>query len=104
MSRDVHATLTYLLWSDLYLTEKPFKLFINIPETAQDQRDHNLDFEDKKIRETGATDKEDWIDMNDPTKPLEPASQIHNGKPDQWLCLFGFGRNAAEQIKALGQS
>ena len=43
-SRDLEVSLSFLQWQDLYETEKPFQIFINIPEDAQDQRDTNLVF------------------------------------------------------------
>lgn len=43
-SRDVQASLSFLDWQDLYEVEKPFQIFINIPEDAEDQRDTNLVF------------------------------------------------------------
>ncbi|KAL9609701.1 MAG: hypothetical protein Q9167_005551 [Letrouitia subvulpina] len=43
-SRDVQASLSFLHWQDLYNLEKPFQIFINIPEDAEDQRDTNLVF------------------------------------------------------------
>lgn len=35
----------FLQWQKLYEIEKPFQIFINTPEDAQDQRDTNLVFE-----------------------------------------------------------
>lgn len=43
-SRDAEAALSFLHWQDLYESEKPFQIFINIPEDAEDQRDTNLVF------------------------------------------------------------
>ena len=45
-SLQVHVS--FLQWQDLYEIEKPFQIFINIPENAVDQRDTNLVF--KPIR------------------------------------------------------
>lgn len=42
----VPATLRYLQWQELYETEKPFQIFLNIPPDAKDQRESNLVFED----------------------------------------------------------
>lgn len=39
-------TLKFLDWQELYNTEKPFQIFINIPEDAEDKRNSNLVFED----------------------------------------------------------
>ena len=43
-SGDLRVSLSFLHWQDLYETEKPFQIFINIPEDAEDQRDTNLVF------------------------------------------------------------
>lgn len=37
--------LNFLQWQSLYEEEKPFQIFINIPEDAEDQRHTNLVFE-----------------------------------------------------------
>lgn len=44
-SRDFQVKLSFLQWQKLYEWEKPFQIFINIPEDAEDQRDTNLVFE-----------------------------------------------------------
>ena len=41
-----HVTLSYLEWKDLFKTEKPFQLFLNIPWDAIDTRQTNMDFEE----------------------------------------------------------
>jgi hypothetical protein len=41
----VEANLLYLKWQDLYKTEKPFEIFVNIPEGSADRRPTNLVFE-----------------------------------------------------------
>lgn len=38
-------TLKFLKWQPLYVDEKPFQIFINIPPSALDQRTTNLVFE-----------------------------------------------------------
>jgi hypothetical protein len=38
-------TLKFLQWQPLYVHEKPFQIFINIPPSALDQRTTNLVFE-----------------------------------------------------------
>lgn len=43
---DVQASFGFLKWSDLYLKEKPFQVYIDIPKDAPDQRRHNLNFEE----------------------------------------------------------
>jgi hypothetical protein len=42
--------LKFLKWLPLYETEKPFQIFINIPEDATDRRTTNLAFENVKVR------------------------------------------------------
>ena len=41
---DLQVHLSFLSWQDLYATEKPFQIFIDIPTGAEDQRDTNLVF------------------------------------------------------------
>jgi len=43
------ATIQYLKWIDLYRTEKPFQIFMDIPPEVQDQRSTNLSFEPKQV-------------------------------------------------------
>lgn len=43
-AHDLQIDLMFLQWQRLYEIEKPFQIFINIPEDAQDQRDTNLVF------------------------------------------------------------
>ena len=45
-AQDVHVTLKFLQWQSLYETEKPFQIFIDIPDDAEDKRNTNLVFED----------------------------------------------------------
>ncbi|MCJ1405772.1 hypothetical protein MMC11_009002, partial [Xylographa trunciseda] len=45
----VHVPLKFLKWQDLYETEKPFQIFINIPKDAADPRDTNLVFENVNV-------------------------------------------------------
>lgn len=42
----IRAKLKFLQWQKLYETEKPFELFVNVPEYVQDKRTTNLCFED----------------------------------------------------------
>ncbi len=41
----ITSDLKFLHWQKLYEEEKPFQIFINIPEDAEDQRNTNLVFE-----------------------------------------------------------
>lgn len=43
------AKVQFLKWTDLYLTEKPFQMFLEIPPDVEDQRKTNLVFEDRDI-------------------------------------------------------
>ncbi|KAE9378879.1 hypothetical protein N431DRAFT_460204 [Stipitochalara longipes BDJ] len=43
------VTLKFLDWQEQYETEKPFQIFINIPDEAEDKRTSNLVFEDISI-------------------------------------------------------
>lgn len=44
MTQDITTSLNFLQWQRLYEEEKPFQIFINIPEDAEDQRNTNLVF------------------------------------------------------------
>ena len=46
-SAELQVPLNFLDWQELYASEKPFQIFIDIPEDAEDQRDTNLVF--KKV-------------------------------------------------------
>ncbi|KAH9909790.1 hypothetical protein F4778DRAFT_775704 [Xylariomycetidae sp. FL2044] len=49
-AEETHAikeSIEFLKWNDLYREEKPFQIFINIPEDAADQRATNLSWEAK---------------------------------------------------------
>ena len=41
--------LKFLKWLPLYVTEKPFQIFLNIPPEAKDQRTTNLVYEDVSL-------------------------------------------------------
>ncbi|MCJ1424315.1 hypothetical protein MMC29_002202 [Sticta canariensis] len=43
-TQDITTRLNFLQWQKLYEEEKPFQIFINIPEDAEDQRNTNLVF------------------------------------------------------------
>jgi len=43
------AKVQFLKWTDLYLTEKPFQMFLEIPSEVEDQRKTNLVFEHKDV-------------------------------------------------------
>ena len=43
-AQDLQVTLKFLEWQELYEVEKPFQIFINIPNDAEDRRDTNLVF------------------------------------------------------------
>lgn len=44
-SQNITTSLNFLRWQNLYEEEKPFQIFINLPEDAEDQRTTNLVFE-----------------------------------------------------------
>jgi hypothetical protein len=46
----VAAKLKFLSWQQLYETEKPFQIFINIPTHVKDQRTTNLVYEDVEVQ------------------------------------------------------
>ena len=49
-SQDITTNLNFLRWQKLYEEEKPFQIFINLPEDAEDQRTTNLVFEKVSLR------------------------------------------------------
>jgi hypothetical protein len=46
-NRDVTAPVHFIKWLPLYEREKPFNIFINLPEDAKDTRTNNLEFDIK---------------------------------------------------------
>ena len=48
--QDLAITLQFLQWQDLYKTEKPFQIFINVPKDAKDPRNTNLLFESVNVK------------------------------------------------------
>lgn len=65
-AEDLQVALSFLSWQDLYATEKPFQIFIDIPKEADDQRDNNLVFEKAmvKIRDVRHTSIDQSLDTN----------------------------------------
>lgn len=49
-SQDIITNLNFLQWQELYEEEKPFQIFIDIPEEAEDQRSTNLVFEKVRLK------------------------------------------------------
>lgn len=45
------ARLTYLKWDKLYETEKPFQIFVPLPDDVEDSRTDNLIFESEEEQE-----------------------------------------------------
>ena len=45
----IYASLKFLEWQSLYDVERPFQIFINIPEQVKDRRTTNLVFEDRLV-------------------------------------------------------
>ena len=46
---ELDITLKFLDWQELYSNEKPFQIFIDIPDDAVDQRGSNLVFKDIQV-------------------------------------------------------
>lgn len=53
-TRSIRAELKFLKWQQLYELEKPFQIFINIPDDAKDRRTTNLNFENVQVELTDA--------------------------------------------------
>ena len=47
--RQITAPLNYLRWRELYKVEKPFQIFIDIPDDATDKRSTNLEWETHQV-------------------------------------------------------
>jgi len=58
------ATLKFLDWQELYETEKPFQIFINIPDEAEDKRTSNLVFEDVEVAVHDVRGREKDFDLD----------------------------------------
>lgn len=60
------VTLKFLDWQELYETEKPFQIFINIPDEAEDKRTSNLVFEDVEtaVHDVRGREKDFDLDKN----------------------------------------
>jgi hypothetical protein len=75
----VRAELKFLKWQQLYESEKPFQIFINIPNNAKDRRTTNLNFENVQVELTDARtlsaqlslDKHGFIYRNHEIAPLD---------------------------------
>ncbi len=63
--QDVNITLKFLEWQALYEIEKPFQIFINIPEDAVDQRNTNLVFKDVPLLVQDVRKFEDQASIDD---------------------------------------
>lgn len=46
---DLDVTLKFMDWQELYSREKPFQIFIDIPDDADDQRSSNLVFKNVQV-------------------------------------------------------
>ncbi|KAM3071209.1 hypothetical protein ACMFMG_008800 [Clarireedia jacksonii] len=79
----------FLQWTDLYLTEKPFQLFLDIDPDAADQRKTNLVFEEKDIKVTNLRGQEDLFSLDQNgfivRKFPEAAACFENTIPDESL-------------------
>ncbi|PQE06497.1 hypothetical protein CJF32_00002342 [Rutstroemia sp. NJR-2017a WRK4] len=79
----------FLQWTDLYLTEKPFQLFLDIDPNAADQRKTNLVFEEKDIHVTSLRGQEHLFSLDQNgfivRKFSEAASCFQETPPDEDL-------------------
>ncbi|KAH8746035.1 methyltransferase CmcJ [Hyaloscypha finlandica] len=58
------VTLKFLDWQELYETEKPFQIFINIPDEPEDKRTSNLVFEDVEVAVHDVRGREKDFDLD----------------------------------------
>jgi hypothetical protein len=83
------GSVQFLQWTDLYLTEKPFQLFLDIDPNAVDQRKTNLVFEEKDIRVTNLRGQEHLFSLDQNgfivRKFPEAASCFQEAPPDENL-------------------
>lgn len=79
----------FLQWTDLYLTEKPFQLFLDIDSDAADQRKTNLVFEKKDIKVTNLRGHEGLFSLDQNgfivRKFSEAASCFQETAPDEYI-------------------
>jgi hypothetical protein len=63
---ELMATLKFFHWQGLYETEKPFQIFMDIPDDAQDKRTSNVEFEDVEIaiHDVRGKEKDFNLDVN----------------------------------------
>jgi hypothetical protein len=62
--QELMVTLKFLDWQELYETEKPFQIFTNIPDEAEDKRTSNLVFEDVEIAVHNVRGREKDFDLD----------------------------------------
>ena len=63
-AREENATVQYMKWTDLYLKEKPFQMFLDLPPDAADQRKTNVVFEPKEIVVQNIRGREADLDLD----------------------------------------
>lgn len=65
-SQNITTSLNFLRWQKLYEEEKPFQIFINLPEDAEDQRTTNLVFEkvSLQVHDVRGQARDFSLDMN----------------------------------------
>ena len=64
-SNDVRAEVRYAVWSDLFKSEKPFEVFVGLPEDAKDCRKSNVVFENTETLVRDVRGKEDQFTLNE---------------------------------------
>lgn len=67
MPRDATNVFQYLEWQDLYNTEKPYQILLDIPDYAPEQRRHNLVFHDgpeETVHDVRGRESELKLDVN----------------------------------------
>ena len=63
--QNVAVTLQFLDWQDLYETEKPFQIFIDVPKDAEDPRDTNLVFKSVDVKFHNVRGQSDEFTLDD---------------------------------------
>lgn len=97
------AKVQFLKWIDLYLTEKPFQIFFEIPYEIEDQRQTNLVFKEKDIaiqnirgrEEQSQLDKHGFIIR----RFSKGAACLASGKLDENTVQFSYFPAVQELLK-----
>ncbi|CAG8983148.1 hypothetical protein HYALB_00004591 [Hymenoscyphus albidus] len=63
-AQNVQASVQFLKWQDLYNTEKPFNIFLDMPAEVREQRKTNIVFEDIEVSIEDIRGKEHFFTLD----------------------------------------